>query len=142
MEYMSMDKAQNVKEMIHKFVKEENGIWYIDLPEYIEQGLGSKANLMMVAGADTFLDRLSNNGSEITLQIEAEQFSGYEHALVHVHKGMDRELLESVGHPEVEYGGYYIAFPSMHFLWLCPVTEYVFDGDYPMNIYVRVLSSL
>jgi hypothetical protein len=126
--------------MTHKFIKEEDGIWYIDLPQYIEQGLGTKANLMMVAGADTFLDILSNNGNEITIQIETDPFIGHEHSLVHVHRGMDADLLKSVGHPDVEYGGYYIAFPSNHLLWLCPVTEYVFGGDYPLNIYIKVLS--
>jgi hypothetical protein len=127
--------------MIHKFIKEADGIWYIDLPEYIEQGLGSKANLMMVAGADTFLDVLSNNSDEVTLEIDTQPFHGYEHALVHIHRGMDEELLKIAGHPDVEYGGYYIAFPLNHLLWLCPVTEYVFGGDYPKNIYTRVLSS-
>lgn len=29
------------------FVKEE-GFWYADLPQFLEQGLGVKANLMMV----------------------------------------------------------------------------------------------
>ena len=37
--------------MTHKFYK-ENSIWYIDLPEFLEEGMGSKANLMMVDGAD------------------------------------------------------------------------------------------
>jgi len=40
------------------FVK-ENKIWFADLPEFLEQGLGTKQNLMMVDGADTFLDKLS-----------------------------------------------------------------------------------
>ena len=48
---------------IEKRFYKENGIWYIDLPEFIEQGLGTKANLMMVDGADTFLDFLSDNGN-------------------------------------------------------------------------------
>ena len=29
--------------MEKRFYK-ENGIWYIDLPEFLEQGLGTKAN--------------------------------------------------------------------------------------------------
>lgn len=39
---------------VHRFVREDNS-WYIDLPEYIEQG-GSKGDLEMVSGADTMLD--------------------------------------------------------------------------------------
>ena len=42
--------------MKHRFYK-ENKIWYIDLPEFLEKGLGTKSNLMMVAGADTLLDQ-------------------------------------------------------------------------------------
>jgi hypothetical protein len=34
----------------------EAGIWYADLPAFLEANLGTKANLMMVDGADTFLD--------------------------------------------------------------------------------------
>jgi hypothetical protein len=39
----------------------ELGIWYADLPAFLEAGMGTKANLMMVDGSDTFLDYLSNN---------------------------------------------------------------------------------
>ena len=34
----------------------EAGIWYADLPAFLEANLGTKANLMMVDGADIFLD--------------------------------------------------------------------------------------
>ena len=47
------------------FIKDE-GIWYADLPEFLEAGMGSKANLMMVDGADTFLDLLAQgNGCSV-----------------------------------------------------------------------------
>ena len=59
--------------MIKRFYK-ENSIWYIDLPEFLEEGMGSKANLMMVDGADTLLDILSNNGSEVTLEFSQLPF--------------------------------------------------------------------
>ena len=36
----------------------EQGCWYIDLPNWE----GTKGELQMVGGADTLLDRLSNNG--------------------------------------------------------------------------------
>lgn len=41
-----------------RFVNEV-GLWYADLPEFLEQGLGTKNNLLMVDGSDTFLGLLS-----------------------------------------------------------------------------------
>ena len=61
--------------MIHTFYKDNTG-WFIDLPEYINSGLGTKANLAMVLGADTFLDKLSNNGDKITLEISETPIDG------------------------------------------------------------------
>lgn len=46
----------------------ENGIWFADLLAFLDAGLGTKANLMMVDGADTFLDYLSNNQKRATLK--------------------------------------------------------------------------
>ena len=60
-----------------RFVKEV-GLWYADLPEFLEQGLGTKNNLLMVDGADTFLDLLSEGGKEVTLDISEDEFSGYQ----------------------------------------------------------------
>ena len=39
------------------FYKDDSG-WYIDFPEFIEQGLGTKGDLAMVSGADQMLDYL------------------------------------------------------------------------------------
>jgi len=50
----------------------ESGIWYADLPAFLEAGLGTKSNLMI-----------------------------------------------------------------NHQLWLCPVTEYVFEGGYPDKIFIK-----
>ena len=55
--------------MKHTFNKEQ-GTWYIYLPEFLEKGLGTKQNLMMVAGADTFLDILSNGSPAVKIEIE------------------------------------------------------------------------
>ena len=49
----------------------ENGLWYADLPGFLELGLGSKANLLMVDGSDRFLDLLSSNGSKVTVKLTA-----------------------------------------------------------------------
>ena len=124
------------------FVK-ENKIWYADLPEFLEQGLGTKANLMMVDGADTFLDLLSSNTDEVTLKISPQPFKGYQAGMKRFKKGMNRQLLDLIGHAPVDYGAYYNVSelhgkPYQHQLWLCPVTEYVF-GSYPEDIYTAVV---
>lgn len=130
--------------MKHTFNKEA-GTWYIDLPQFLEAGLGDKGNLMMVAGADTFLDILSNNGETVTVQIELSAFNGQHARLEKQSIGMDKELLDSIGHPEVDYGAYYTVTeyqnqPFNHELWLCPVTEYVFGGGYPDTIFIKVIA--
>jgi hypothetical protein len=130
----------NIKKL--SFIK-ENDIWYADLPEFLEAGLGTKANLMMVDGADTFLDILSKNGDSITLNISDEVFDGYQSSMKKIKKGLNAQLLELVGHAKVDYGAYYNVLEHNnqsfnHKLWLCPVTEYVF-GYYPDNIYVSII---
>jgi len=52
----------------HRFVR-ESGDWYIDLPEYLEQG-GNKGDLQMVSGADTMLNIIAEEKDEVVLQID------------------------------------------------------------------------
>lgn len=126
-----------------RFVK-EIGLWYADLPEFLEQGLGTKNNLLMVDGADTFLDLLSSGGERITLDISLVEFEGYYAKMEKVVMGKNQELLDAVGHEPVEYGAYYKVSELdgksfSHSLWLCPVTEYVF-GEYSKIMWVRVVT--
>ncbi len=125
-----------------KFTKrfyKENEIWYIDLPEFLEAGLGTKANLMMVAGADLMLDILSNNGDDIVITFADEPSDNVEHTLTKQRIGLDKQLLRAIGHAPVDYGAYYNWKENNNqSVWLCPVTEYVFQGGYPKNIYVSV----
>ena len=73
-----------IKDINHRVIattlsfNKETGIWYANIPEFLEQGLGTKANLMMVDGADTFLDFLANVGYHISLKICTELFEGHE----------------------------------------------------------------
>jgi N-acyl-D-aspartate/D-glutamate deacylase len=122
--------------MNKRFYK-QNGIWYNDLPEFIDQGLGSLANLMMVDGPDTFLDFLSNAGTEVWVTFNNQHFSGAKYALVAEKFGKNQSLLSFMGHASVNYGCYYTV-PELnhHRLWLCPVTEYVFSCGYPEVIWV------
>lgn len=129
--------------MKRRFYK-ENNIWYIDLPEFLEEGMGSKANLMMVDGADTLLDILSNNSSEVTLEFSNLTFPGFTTWLELDKSGKNQELLDTVGHAPVDNGAYYNTIlinniKTTQSVWLCPVTEYVFNSYYPENIYIKVI---
>jgi hypothetical protein len=124
--------------VIHKFYKDEQG-WFIDLPEFIELGLGTKANLAMVCGADTFLDKLSNNGNEVSVIISEDKFEEADGFLENIGFNSPIEELEAVGHP-IQYGGDYVDYATSHELWLCPVTLYIFGGHYPETIYYKVIN--
>lgn len=92
---------------------------------------------MMVGGSDTYLDRLSNYTNEVTVSFSEEHFEGSTDILNRTKLGHDDIYLESVGHAEVDGGAYYQSIIDGHDLWLCPVTKYVFQGDYPQNIYLN-----
>jgi len=125
-------KFKNMKKRFYK----QNEIWYIDLPEFLEQGLGTTANLMMVDGADTFLDHLSNQQDEVWVHFSHESFEGAKYKLLADDYGKNQSLLSFIGHAPVQYGRYYrVTDHNNHRLWLCPVTEYVF-GSYPDVIWV------
>jgi hypothetical protein len=125
----------------------ENGMWYIDLPEFLEAGLGTKNNLLMVAGADTLLNILTDDGTEAVIEFGDERFDGCNVQLDMNEMGKDQALLDAVGHAPVDYGAYYSAYNTqwlgyefkLSSVWLCPVTEYVFGGKYPERIYLRVV---
>ena len=142
MDEMENERLKNVKyELFYK----ENGMWYISLPEFINMGLGNKNNLLMVDGSDTFLDILSGyepnttpDSTKISLVLCDQEFLGCTHRLTKIDNGLNQDLLNKVGHAPVDYGAYYMVeeIPG-HKLWLCPVTEYVFDGIYPEKIFLR-----
>lgn len=122
-----------------RFYKEDT-LWYIDLPEFLEEGLGTKNNLLMVDGADLLLDHLSGNNNEIELFISDTEKEGYE-IVEHLYKrgeGLNQQLLGKVGHAPVDSGMYYQTTTAIHInhVWLCPVTKYVFKGIYPDDIYI------
>jgi hypothetical protein len=123
--------------MVKKFCQEEDGRWYIDLPEYIESGIGTKSNLEMVAGADTFLSTLAQGESSITLKFTNEDFVGHDVQLVRSSNyGYTPELLDEA---ELDSGAWYRVKDNNHDLWLCPVTLYVFNNTYPENIFIQIL---
>ncbi|XZF14674.1 DUF6717 family protein [Chitinophagaceae bacterium MMS25-I14] len=111
----------------YRFIK-TGGQWFIDLPEYIEQG-GHYADLQMVEGADTMLDMMADGEASVTLQIAEEPF-----------EGPDMLLLTEKCDPGIG-GGYYL-MPQYEgrqidqMMWLCQVTEFVF-GYLPERIFVK-----
>lgn len=105
----------------------EDGTWYIDLPQWIENG-GSKGALAMVSGADTLLDELSINGKTCAIELCSEEDSDV--ALTRTY---------SLG-----WGYYYSAkskkeHVTTNKIWLCPVTKFVFKGKYPKIINFKVI---
>lgn len=109
------------------FYKEDKA-WFIDLPEYLEQG-GHKKDLQMVAGASEFLTWLARRKKKIIISIDTEPFEGAEQL----------ELIELCSHPTG--GGYYMLRSCRgkainKRMWLCDVTLFIF-GDMPERIYVR-----
>jgi len=104
----------------YRFNKEE-GRWYIDLPNWT----GGKAALEMVAGADTLLDKLSNNGETVLISLSTEDKcpEGYE-TLKRIVKTPPNGCMYHLGIKPV---------------WLCDVTKFVFDGIFPKRIHFKIV---
>lgn len=100
------------------FAKEDSG-WYIILPEW----KGSKADLAMVAGADSLLDRLSNHTNSLTLEVSIEE--------------QDSSFIKLTKVKNCWFNGAEYVTCSGHKLWLCDVTKFVF-GNLPEIIYIKV----
>lgn len=108
-----------------KFYKDDRADWYVDLPEWE----GEKAELQMVAGADTMLDIMSQDGDNTTLTLSDEPFDG-------------ADELEFMGLDNFEGGGaHYVMRTHMGLdfnleMWLCHVTTFVF-GLFPYKIWIK-----
>ena len=111
----------------YRFYKNETE-WFVDLPEYIENG-GSIGNLEMVEGADTMLDMMAEGKKEVMVFISTENFDG-----------SDRLAIKEKCDP-LKGGAYYLMkeFEGKEIsltMWLCGVIEFVF-GEIPSNLFVR-----
>ena len=102
--------------------------WFIDLPEYLEQG-GSEGDLQMVDGADTMLDIIAGTEDKAQIMIAAQPF-----------EGADKLLLTEKCDPYIGGGSYFLEYFNgnkiAQTIWLCQVTEFVF-GDIPDQIFFR-----
>ena len=112
--------AGNKAELTMRFYKEES-MWYADVNGWP----GPKDMLLMVDGADTFLDYFSNNGDEVTLDLSLDPKQGYD------------VLNYRYPHPGND-GAYYSTQMgnNEHILWLCGVTEFVF-GHMPEEVWYK-----
>lgn len=121
----------------HRFYREQNGRWYIDLPEYLEGGHGTKGNLEMVAGADKLLDSMLEDGdnNQVELTFSETPYEGFKYLMKRRKSVFDGSWVSKF------LGGTYDLdkeltedrFPEH--VWLCPVTIYVFGSNYPDSIY-------
>lgn len=110
----------------YRFYKDEYG-WFADIPEW----LGDQWELQMVAGADKFLDILSQGQSEVFLTLSSELFNGAE-----ILKFQELGRLEGF---EFGEGAWYFLenYENTSYnlkMWLCNVLKFVF-GNFPKNIY-------
>ena len=112
-----------------KFYKEADERWYVELPEW----KGSKADLEMVAGADTMLNYMSEGSDYIHLYLSEEDFEG-------------ADKLEFVRMAtEIANGAHYVmkSYLGIEFnleMWICDVCMFVFNGQFPLNIYISPTS--
>lgn len=102
-----------------------DGFWFADVPEWILQG-GSEEDLAMVAGADIWLDFLSNGKDGIHIEISDDEI--FDDKLV---------LLEKDEFGATYNASSYEEMITNQVLWLCNVTIYIF-GKFPETIYYKV----
>lgn len=103
-----------------KFYKEKDNRWFVDLPDWT----GSKDDLEMVMGADTMLDYISPDESEVWLSMSEEPFDNHQYTL---------DFKEEI------YDGAFYTLKGKNIeldIWLCAVTKFVFN-NYPLKIYLK-----
>lgn len=124
------------------FHREEDGVWYIDFPEWP----GRKSDLAMVAGADKMLDAIGHGQPKVHTIIRKSNDPMPDPML-------DEGWIElSLQRSSIQGGGTYLTrgIPDFVFrspwggilqprtVWLCPVALFVF-GDYPKYLYGKVI---
>lgn len=103
--------------------------WYIDLPEW----LGPRANLEMVMGADVMLDVLSSGQERVNVTFSNYASAEFEAELKLTH-------LSNGDYTVTDLTNSYTTVPEQ--IWLCGVTQFVFQSDYPQEIYLKKNTSV
>lgn len=107
-----------------KFYKEIDSRWYVDLPEWI----GSKADLEMVAGADTMLEYMAEGEDHVWLTLSETEFENSD-KLDFVR--LATEWNNGAFYKLEKYRGIDLNIE----IWLCDVTLFVL-GSFPNVIYI------
>lgn len=107
-----------------KFIKEADNRWYVVLPEW----QGSKADLEMVAGADTMLEYMAEGNGFVFLYLSETMFAGADELKFIC-------LAEELGNGAYYKMEYYRGVGLNLDIWLCDVTKFVF-GKFPSVIHV------
>ena len=110
-----------------KFYKEPTNRWYVELPEWT----GSKAELEMIAGADTFLDIIAQGDHEVYLTLSTTPFEGAE---VLTLKNLGKLESWELGEGAWYHLDKYKSIPFNLRMWLCDVTKFIFN-EFPNKIY-------
>ena len=115
-----------------KFYKTEVGRWYVDIPDWE----GSVDDLEMVAGADLFIEILSDGEQTVNVTLSTVEFEGADI--------LEFQTLGDLRSWELGEGAWYklISYMGIDYelkMWLCDVTKFVFDG-FPKNIYFSKVS--
>ena len=101
-----------------------DGLWYAEIPEYTEGG-GNQADLLMVMGADLWLESHAHGAERMVLKIADMPFEG-----MVLNPAKSGCLQQSPPRGM----GWYVDSRTGMVMWLCEVTEWVFGG-YPDEIH-------
>jgi len=94
-----------------------NGVWAFD-----DESTGLVRELL-VGGADTFMDKISNGASQVTVIFSPSPFPGYEYKV---------DKIEQDG-----FGTTYFHEETNHTLWLCPAL-WKYIATSPDSIFISV----
>ena len=108
----------------YRFYKEGTN-WYVDLPTWE----GAKSDLLMIGGADTMLDIVSENTNEVAVSISKESFDGAD-KLIFVKEAND------IGEGAYYHLEHYHGEELNLSVFLCDVTLFVF-GDFPQQLFIK-----
>ena len=105
------------------FYKDNSG-WYINFPEFINQGLGTKDDLAMVSGADQMLDYLCAGSNIVGLTSSNREIPNARfHLKMFTQNGWGATYKTNID-----------LVPQV---WLCNVSKVIFGGKHPINIFVK-----